>query len=53
VCLLSAQTRSGYYSCMDAARDRLVASSLLTTTQGQKMMMCAKRVQSHQQFPIF
>ena len=53
VCLLSAQTRSGYYSCMDAARDRLVSSGLLTTLQGGKMMTCAKRVQSHQIFPIF
>ena len=53
VCLLSAQTRTGYYTCMDAARDRLVSASLLTTLQGQKMMTCAKRVQSHQQFPIF
>ena len=53
VCLLSAQTRTGYYNCMDAARDRLVSASLLTTLQGQKMMTCAKRVQSHQQFPIF
>jgi len=53
VCLLSAQTRTQYYSCMDASRDRLVAASLLTTFQGNKMMMCAKRVQSHQRFPIF
>ena len=53
VCLLSAQTRSGYYSCMDAARDRLVSSGLLTTLQGGKVMTCAKRVQSHQIFPIF
>ena len=53
VCLLSAQTRSGYYSCMDAARDRLVSSGLLTTLQGGKMMTCAKKVQSHQVFPIF
>ena len=53
VCLLSAQTRTQYYSCMDASRDRLVASGLLTTFQGNKMMTCAKRVQSHQRFPIF
>ena len=53
VCLLSAQTRNAYYNCMDAARDRLVSSGLLTTLQGGKMMTCAKRVQSHQIFPIF
>ena len=53
VCLLSAQTRSKYYGCMDAARDRLVAAGLLTTFQGNKMMTCAKKVQSHQVFPIF
>ena len=53
LCLLSAQTRNGYYNCMDAARDRLVSSGLLTTLQGGKMMTCAKRVQSHQVFPIF
>jgi hypothetical protein len=53
VCLLSAQTRTQYYSCMDDSRDRLVAAGLLTTFQGNKMMTCAKRVQSHQRFPIF
>ena len=53
VCLLSAKTRTGYYNCMDDARDRLVASGLLTYLQGGKMMTCAKRVQSHQIFPLF
>ena len=52
VCLLSAQTRNQYYNCMDANRDRMVASGVLTATQGNKMMMCAKRVQSHQVFPL-
>lgn len=51
-CLLSAQTRNQYYSCMDASRDRMVANGLLTWAQGNKMMLCAKRVQSHQVFPI-
>lgn len=53
VCLLTAKTRSGYYSCMDDARDRLVKASLLTTKQGNGMMNCARRVQSHQTFPLF
>ena len=53
LCLVTAQTRNGYYSCMDAARDRLVSSGVLTTLQAGKMMTCAKRVQSHQIFPIF
>ena len=52
LCLVTAQTRNGYYSCMDAARDRLVSSGVLTTLQAGKMMTCAKRVQSHQVFPI-
>lgn len=53
LCLVTAQTRSQYYSCMDAARDRMVSAGVLTSTQGGKMMTCAKRVQSHQVFPIF
>jgi len=52
LCLVTAQTRNGYYSCMDAARDRLVSSGVLTTLQAGKMMTCAKKVQSHQVFPI-
>ena len=52
LCLVTAQTRNGYYSCMDAARDRLVSSGVLTTLQAGKMMTCAKRVQSHQVFPL-
>lgn len=52
LCLVTAQTRNGYYSCMDAARDRLVSSGVLTTLQAGKMMTCAKKVQSHQVFPL-
>jgi len=52
LCLVTAQTRGGYYSCMDAARDRMVSSGVLTSLQGNKVMMCAKRVQDHQVFPL-
>lgn len=52
LCLVTAQTRGGYYSCMDAARDRMVSAGVLTSLQGNKMMMCAKRVQDHQVFPL-
>lgn len=52
LCLVTAQTRNGYYSCMDAARDRLVSAGVITSNQGGKMMTCAKKVQSHQVFPI-
>ena len=52
LCLISAQTRGAYYSCMDAARDRMVAAGVLTSLQGNKVMMCARRVQDHQVFPI-
>ena len=52
LCLVTAQTRGGYYSCMDAARDRMVSSGVVTALQGNKMMMCAKRVQDHQVFPL-
>ena len=52
LCLVTAQTRGGYYSCMDAARDRMVSSGVITTLQGGKMMTCAKRVQDHQVFPL-
>lgn len=52
LCLVSAQTRGGYYSCMDAARDRMVSAGVLTSLQGNKVMMCAKRVQDHQVFPL-
>lgn len=52
LCLVSAQTRGGYYSCMDAARDRLVSSGIITSLQGGKMMTCARRVQDHQVFPL-
>lgn len=53
VCLTTAQTRNQYYNCMDAKRDQMVAAGSLTTKQGNSMMMCAKRVQSHQTFPLF
>ena len=53
LCLISAKTRTGYYNCMDDARDRLVKATLLTTKQGNSMMACAKKVQSHQLFPLF
>ena len=52
LCLVTAQTRGGYYSCMDAARDRMVSAGVVTTLQGNKIMMCAKRVQDHQVFPL-
>lgn len=52
MCLVSAQTRGGYYSCMDAARDRMVSSGVVTALQGNKMMLCARRVHDHQVFPL-
>ena len=52
MCLLSAQTRWGYYSCMQASRDRMLAASLITTTQASKMMTCARRVADNTAFPL-
>ena len=37
---------------MTQAKDRLVASGLITPTQGQQVMVCARRVTDHTRFPI-
>jgi len=52
ICLISAQTKQGYFSCMQAAASRYVATSLLNTTQANKMMVCARRVSDYQNFPL-
>lgn len=52
MCLATARTRWQYYSCMQGVRDRMVASGLITSTQGSKMLMCARRITDHQTFPI-
>jgi PA domain len=52
MCLLSAQTRWGYYSCMQAGRDRMLAVGLITSTQASKMMTCARRVADNTNFPL-
>ncbi len=52
MCLVSAQTRSQYTSCITAQKDRLVASGLLTAQEGQKVMTCARRVTDRTRFPI-
>lgn len=52
MCLLSAQTRWGYYSCMQAGRDRMLSVGLITTTQASKMMTCARRIADNTLFPL-
>ncbi len=52
MCLVSANTRSQYTSCITAQKDRLVASGLLTYQEGQKVMTCARRVTDRTRFPI-
>ena len=52
VCLITAQTRWGYYSCMKSGVDRLVGSTLLTSTEGSKVLTCARRVTDRQVFPL-
>jgi hypothetical protein len=52
MCLLSAQTRTGYYSCMQAGRDRMLAVGLITSTQASKMMTCARRIADNTLFPL-
>lgn len=52
LCLVAAQTRTAYFNCMDAARNRLIAAGIITTLQGGQMMTCVRRVVNHQVFPI-
>lgn len=52
MCLVGAQTRSQYKTCMDENTDRLVDSGLLTYQQGQKVMTCVYRVVQRTRFPI-
>ena len=52
LCLVTARTRTQYSTCMTQAKDRLVASGLITPTQGQQVMVCARRVTDHTRFPI-
>lgn len=52
LCLVTAQTRTQYSTCMTAAKDRLVTSGLLTYVQGQSVMACARRVSDRTRFPI-
>lgn len=52
MCLVAAQTRSQYSSCMTDQKDRLVSSGLLTYQEGQKVMTCARRVTDRTRFPI-
>lgn len=52
MCLLSAQTRWGYYSCMQAGRDRMLTVGLITSTQASKMMACARRIADKTLFPL-
>lgn len=52
MCLISANTRTQYKSCMDAQTDRLVASGLLTSREGQKVGTCVKKVVDRTRFPI-
>ncbi len=52
MCLIAANTRSQYSSCMTAQKDRLVSTGLLTYQEGQKVMTCARRVTDRTRFPI-
>lgn len=52
VCLITAQTRSGYYTCMKSGIDRLVSSTLLTSIEGSKALTCARRITDRQVFPL-
>ena len=52
LCLVTARTRTQYSTCMTQAKDRLVASGLITPTQGQQVMVCARRVTDHTRFRI-
>ena len=52
LCLISAKTKQGYYSCMQSAAQRYVATTLLTTSQANNMMVCARRVSDYQNFPV-
>lgn len=44
LCLSTATNRGSYQGCMEAYKDRMVASGLLTGAQGGKVMACAAKV---------
>lgn len=44
LCLSTASNRGSYQGCMEAYKDRMVASGLLTGAQGGKVMACAAKV---------
>jgi len=44
VCLINAASRGDYQSCMDAYKDHLVDSGLITGKQGGRLMNCASKI---------
>ena len=44
ICLIGATARGDYQSCMDAYKDKLVASGLITGKQGGRLMNCASKI---------
>lgn len=52
MCLVTANTRSEYTSCITSEKNRLVSIGLITAQQGLKLMTCARRVTDRTRFPI-
>lgn len=52
MCLITSSTRTAYFTCMTNQKDRLVGIGLISRLQGQKVMLCARRVTERTIFPL-